>query len=89
MVDARRLDPPECSPLGFPDLSHLLPECRVSVGGQKLALDDDARLTRVEIELDVDLFGHGKLVFHDPRMELINSSKFQSGTEAGSEGEGR
>lgn len=57
-----------------------MPECRVSVGGQKLALDDDARLTRVEVDLDVDLFGQCKLVFHDPKMELINSSKFQSGT---------
>jgi phage protein D len=66
--------------VGSPDLSHLVPECRVSVGGQKLALDDDARLTRVEVDLDVDLFGQCKLVFHDPRMELINSSKFESGT---------
>jgi phage protein D len=66
--------------VGSPDPSHLVPECRVSVGGQKLALDDDARLTRVEVDLDVDLFGQCKLVFHDPRMELINSSKFQSGT---------
>ena len=66
--------------VGSPDLSHLVPECRVSVGGQKLSLDDDARLTAVEVDLDVGLFGQCKLVFHDPRMELINSSKLESGT---------
>ena len=60
--------------------SRLVPGCRISLGGQRLALEDEARLTRVEVDLDLDLFGQCKLVFHDPLMELINSDKFQSGT---------
>jgi Bacteriophage probable baseplate hub protein len=62
------------------DSSRLVPGCRISLAGQRLELEDEARLTRVEIDLDVDLFGQCKLVFHDPKLELINSDKFQSGT---------
>jgi uncharacterized protein len=75
-----RVHSPKMRSVASPDLSRLVPACRVSVGGQKLALDDEARLTRIEVDLDVDLFGQCKLLFHDPRMEAINSGKFQSGT---------
>ena len=57
----------------------LIPDCKVSVDGQKLELNDDAALTRVEVDLDVDLFGQCTLVFNDPKLELINGDKFQSG----------
>jgi len=66
--------------VGSADSIRFVPECRVSVAGKVLALDDEARLTRVDVDLDGDLFGQCKLVFHDPKMELINSSKFESGT---------
>ena len=75
-----RAHSPKMRSVASPDLSRLVPACRVSVGGQKLALDDEARLTRIEVDLDVDLFGQCKLLFHDPGMEVINSGKFQSGT---------
>ena len=58
----------------------LIPACRVSVDGKKLAIDLDARLTRVEVDLDVDLFGQCLLVFNDPAQKLINGKEFQSGT---------
>ena len=58
----------------------LIPACRVSVDGKKLDIDLDARLTRVEVDLDVDLFGQCVLVFNDLAQKLINGKEFQSGT---------
>jgi len=59
----------------------LIPDCRVSVDGKKLSVDMDARLTKVEVDLDVDLFGQCVLVFNDPAQNLINGKAFQSGTQ--------
>ena len=54
------------------EAERLIPDCKVSVDGQKLDLDGDAALTRVEVDLDVDLFGQCTLVFNDPTLALIN-----------------
>ena len=62
------------------DTHRLIPDCRVFVAGQKLDLNADARLTRVTVDLDVDLFGECVLVFNDPELELINGNQFASGT---------
>jgi phage protein D len=51
----------------------------VSVDGQKLALTEDAALARVSIDLNVDLFGQCTLIFNDPKLALINGTKFASG----------
>jgi phage protein D len=56
-----------------------IPDCRVSVGGKKLDLPVDAQLTRVEVDLDVDLFGQCVLAFNDPALKLINGKDFESG----------
>jgi phage protein D len=58
----------------------LIPDCRVFVAGQKLDPNADARLTRVTVDLDVDLFGQCTLVFNDPKLEFINGKQFASGT---------
>ena len=63
------------------DAHRLIPDCRVSVAGKKLELDKDARLTRVDVDLDVDLFGQCSLVFNDPKLALINGQDFKSGVQ--------
>jgi uncharacterized protein len=62
-----------------PDAHRLVPDCRVSVAGKKLDLDKDARLTKVDVDLDVDLFGQCALVFNDPNLALINGKDFKAG----------
>lgn len=57
-----------------------VPDCRVSVGGKQLGTNVDAQLTRVEVDLDVDLFGQCVLVFNDPTLKLINGKDFESGS---------
>jgi hypothetical protein len=65
----------------MPAHSHrLVPDCLVSVAGKKLDLDKDSALTRVDIDLDVDLFGQCVLTFHDPKLTLIDGKDFESGT---------
>ncbi len=59
--------------------ARLIPDCRVSVGGTKLDLNVDARLTRVTVDLDGDLFGKCTLVLNDPHLTLINGTQFASG----------
>ena len=66
--------------MAHPSAVRLVPDCRVSVDGKKLTVDKDAQLTRVEVDLDVDLFGRCVLVFNDPAQNLINGKDFQSGT---------
>lgn len=66
--------------MAHPSAVRLIPDCRVSVDGKKLDVAMDARLTRVEVDLDVDLFGQCVLVFNDPAQALINGTEFQSGT---------
>jgi len=61
------------------DAHRLIPDCKVSVDGKKLALDKDARLTRVDVDLDVDLFSQCSLVFNDPKLTLINGPDFKAG----------
>jgi phage protein D len=51
----------------------------VSVDGQKLEPAEDAALARVSVDLNMDLFGQCTLVFNDPKLALINSTKFASG----------
>ena len=62
------------------DSTRLVPDCRVSLAGRPLALEDDARLTRVCVDLDVELFGQCSLTFIDPRLALINGDQFKSGS---------
>jgi len=50
----------------------LVPDCRVSVGGSPLRLEKGAALTRVTVDLDLDLFGQCVLQFNDPDLRLIN-----------------
>lgn len=64
----------------MPESARLIPDCRVSVDGQKLESPDSGRLTSVQVDLDAELFGRCEIVFNDPRMELIGGKKFQSGT---------
>jgi len=61
-------------------LVRLVPDCRVSADGKALDVAKDAALTRVEVDLDVDLFGQCKLTFNDPELALINGGDFTSGT---------
>jgi phage protein D len=58
----------------------LVPDCRISVGGSPLPLEKNAALTRVTVELDVDLFGQCVLQFNDPDLRLINGKDFAAGT---------
>jgi len=53
--------------VAHPSAARLIPDCRVSVDGKKLDTEKDAALTRVEVDLDVDLFGPCVLVFNDPQ----------------------
>ena len=66
--------------MAHPSAARLIPDCRVSVDGKKLDTEKDAALTRVEVDLDVDLFGQCVLVFNDPQQKLINGKDFESGT---------
>ena len=61
--------------------AHLVPDCKVSVGGKKLEGEKDARLARVEVDLAVDLFGQCALIFNDPKLALINGSDFKAGAQ--------
>jgi len=61
-------------------LERLIPECRVLLAGSPIPPETDAALTRVSVDLDVDLFGQCVLTFHDPKLALINGSDFRSGT---------
>jgi len=61
------------------DAYRLIPDCRVSAGGKKLDLVNDARLTRVEVDLAVDLTGQCALTFNDPKLVLINGKDFDPG----------
>jgi len=58
----------------------LVPDCRVSVGGKKLGVEQDAALTSVSVDLDSDLFGQCVLTFKDPKLQIINGQDFKSGT---------
>src|SRR5207245_357133 len=64
-----------------PDAHRLTPDCKVSLAGKKLELDKDARLTRVDVDLDVDLFGQCALTFNDPKLALINGQDFKAGAQ--------
>ena len=57
----------------------LVPGCRVILDGKRLDPAKDARLTKVLVDLDADLFGECALVFHDPQLELINGKDFEGG----------
>jgi Bacteriophage probable baseplate hub protein len=61
------------------DTARLIPDCRVSVDGQKLETAEDAALTRVSVDLSMELFGQCTLIFNDPKLALINGKKFASG----------
>jgi hypothetical protein len=61
------------------DAQRLIPDCRVSIAGKKLDLVKDARLTRVAVDLAVDLFGQCALTFNDPKLLLINGKDFDPG----------
>jgi phage protein D len=61
------------------DAHRLIPDCRVTVAGKALDLVKDARLTRVDVDLAVDLFGQCALTFNDPKLVLINGKDFEPG----------
>jgi phage protein D len=61
------------------DAQRLIPDCRVSIARQRLDLVKDARLTRVDVDLAVDLFGQCALTFNDPKLALINGTDFNPG----------
>ena len=52
---------------------------RVSVDGRRLDSEVGAMLSRVEVDLDVDLFGECILEFHDPSLKLMSGSLFGAG----------
>jgi phage protein D len=56
-----------------------IPDCKIKVDGKPLELNDDGALTKVEVDLDVDLFGQCVLTFNDPKLKLMNGSMFESG----------
>jgi phage protein D len=58
---------------------HHIPTCKVKLDGSDLPVEKAARLTRVEVDLNVDLFGSCALVFNDPQMELMNGTDFAAG----------
>ena len=62
------------------DTHRLIPDCKVSLDGARLEGEKDAALTRVDIDLDVDLFGQCILVFNDPKMSLMGGKDFKAGT---------
>jgi hypothetical protein len=57
-----------------------MPNCHVFVDGNRLAIDDEARLVSVDVDLDGELFGRCEVSFHDPSLKLIDGREFQSGT---------
>jgi phage protein D len=57
----------------------LIPDCRVSIAGKKLPVEKDARLTRVDVDLNVDLIGQCALLFNDPQLALIDGQDFKAG----------
>ncbi len=57
----------------------LIPNRRISIAGKRLVPEHDAALTRVLVDLDVDLVGECALVFHDPELSLINGTDFEAG----------
>ncbi len=61
------------------DLHRYVPDCKVSLSGQRLAGAADAALSSVEIDLDVDLFGKCVLDFTDAQLELMSGSTFGAG----------
>ena len=66
--------------MAHPSDIRLIPDCRVSVAGKALDFATDGSLVKVQIDLDVDLFGQCVLTFNDPKLALINGDRFQSGT---------
>lgn len=65
--------------MAAPDLSRLIPDCRVSLDGARLDLPTDAALVKVEVDLDAELFAQCSLLFVDPRLRLIDGASFVSG----------
>ena len=61
-------------------LDRQVPSCKIALSGSPLPVETAAALVRVEVDLDVDLFGQCTLLFHDPELKLINGSDFGSGT---------
>jgi len=57
----------------------LIPDCRIFLDGKRLAVETDAALAQVVVDLDVDLFGECALSFHDPELALINGRDFVAG----------
>ena len=61
------------------DTQRLIPDCKVSLDGQRLEGENDTALTRVDVDLDVDLFGQCTLMFNDPKFALMASKDFKAG----------
>src|SRR5438067_305158 len=56
-----------------------MPNCHAFVDGTRLALDEEARLVSVDVDLDGELFGRCEVSFHDPSLKLIDGRQFQGG----------
>ena len=67
--------------LADPSLERLIPAAKVSLEGNPLPAALAAALTRVSVDLDVDLFGQCTLQFIDPKLKLINGTDFTSGAQ--------
>jgi uracil-DNA glycosylase len=61
------------------DFVSQVPACKVHVDGAPLNGSAGARLTRVGVRLDADLFGQCNLTFDDPDLAIMNGDTFQSG----------
>ena len=55
------------------------PDCRISLDGNRLDPATDAALTKVDVDLHVDLFGQCVLTFNDQKLELTNGERFKPG----------
>ena len=66
--------------MAHPSAHRLIPDCKVSADGKRLALEKDAALVSVNVDLDLELFGQCVLTFNDPKLQLINGTDFKSGT---------
>src|SRR5438067_10643194 len=57
----------------------LVSDCRIKLNGRPLTGEKRVALTRVQVDLDVDLIGQCFLTFNDRNLTLINGSDFASG----------
>ena len=62
-----------------PAQARLVPACRLSLDGAPITPALDAALTKIDVDLDVDLFSRCTLTFNDPALVLTNAETFKPG----------